>query len=61
VKESNFNEMEVCLDLALFDVVKSLESDVSQDVYVSEVRDALLRLRGVLDLLRHRVEGGVTH
>lgn len=61
MKESNLNEMEVSLDLALFDVVKSLESDVSRDVYVSEVRDALLRLRGVLDLLRHRVEGGVTH
>lgn len=61
MKESNLNEMEVSLDLALFDVVKSLESDVSQDVYVSEVREALLRLRGVLDLLRHRVEGGVTH
>lgn len=61
MKESNLNEMEVSLDLALFDVVKSLKSDVSQDVYVSEVREALLRLRGVLDLLRHRVDGGVTH
>jgi len=55
------DNLEQVLVTALNDVDDKVHADYMADSYVEDVIAACERLRGVMDLLRHKLDGNAVH